>query len=249
MEQTDTRKLDCMRAGGQALGKIKQALHEFTHEGTTFAQIEAEAQRLIAQAGMKPSFSTVPGYDWATCVMKNDALCHGIPGDQVVENGDIITIDVGLINQGYHLDTTITFPVGTISSRERTFLEIGQRALNKSISLVKPGQSVYQLSRAMEKTTLEAGYGVVYQLTGHGVGEELHMEPAIPCVAVPQDKAVHLTVNQTIAVEIMYTMGSPDLVTDADGWTYRTKDRSISAMFEETVLVTATGHEVLTKSR
>lgn len=246
---TVSDKIKAMREGGRALGKIKAQLAAFAQPGKSFADIEDEAQRLIAQAGMKPSFSTVAGYDWATCIMKNDQLCHGIPTpDKVVREGDIVTIDVGLINQGYHLDTTTTVAIEPVSAEIEKFLTVGKKALNKAIAKVKPGASVYDVSYAMQQTVEKAGYDAVTQLTGHGVGEELHMEPSIPCVAVRGQKRVKLTPGQTIAVEIMYAQGSAQLTLDKDGWTYKTIDGSLSGMFEETILVTERGHEVLTAS-
>lgn len=235
-----------MIEGGAKLHRVKTALAAFTQVGVTFEAIEAEAQRLIKAEGVVPSFSTVPGYHWATCLMKNDELCHGIPVGKVVNDGDIITIDVGLINQGYHLDTTTTVAVGKVNSEVRRFLDVGRSSLKKAIAKAKVGSSVYDISRAMEKVVLEAGYGVVYQLTGHGIGKELHEEPSIPCVADRHDMAIKLTAGMTIAIEIMYTSGEPHLVIDDDGWTYRTADGSLGGMFEETVLVTEQGPRVLT---
>ncbi len=235
-----------MRSGGKILGQVRDTLVKFTEVGMTFADIEAEAQRLLKSAGVKPSFSTVPGYHWATCIMKNDSLCHGIPGKQLVAAGDLITIDIGCIQDGYHLDTTTSFAVAPVSKNVETFLSVGQHSLDKAIGVVTPGASVYDVSFAMEKVVTRHGYGCVYQLTGHGVGEELHMEPSIPCVAQKSDKRRQLTAGMTIAIEIMYTAGSPDLVLAADGWTYVTRDHSLSAMFEETVLVTDSGYEILT---
>lgn len=237
-----------MREGGAALGKIKADLQDFVKIGTTFEAIEDKAQSLIKKAGMEPSFSTVPGYHWATCVMKNDEVCHGIPKGKRVQDGDIITIDIGLINKGYHLDTTITFPVGTVSEETREFLEIGKKSLENAIAQAKVGNSVYDISFAMEKPLKRKGYGVVFQLTGHGVGEALHMEPAIPCSPSKSDKKIKLYEGQTLAIENMYTMGSPVLEEAEDGWTYVTVDGSLSGMFEETVLVTKDGPQVLTKS-
>ncbi len=242
-------RIEAMRVGGAALAQIKFKLRDFAQLGVSFIDIEKQATTLIIAANMQPSFSTVPGYHWSTCIMKNDALCHGIPDDQQIADGDIITIDVGLINQGFHLDTTISFGVGEITTKQRRFLEIGQKSLTKAIASARVGQSVYQISRAMEKVLLEENYGAVYQLTGHGVGKELHMEPTIPCVANPEDRMVRLTEGQTLAIEVMYAMGNPQLVVDADEWTFRTKDGSLTAMFEETVLVTAQGPEILTKGR
>lgn len=242
-----TDKISAMREGGAALAAIRNHLVSYTQVGTTFAEIEKEAQRLIKQAGMKPSFSTVPGYNWATCIMKNSEMCHGIPvSTKVVNDGDVITIDVGLINKGFHLDTTVTFQAGTTDAKTQEFLSIGKKALKKSITRVKAGASVYDLSYAMQHTVEKAGFDAVTQLTGHGVGEKLHMSPSIPCVAYRQDKKVLLKAGQTIAVEIMYAVGSAQLTVDKDGWTYKTIDGSLAAMFEETVLVTDKGFEILT---
>lgn len=241
-----TNKLKAMRVGGKLLGQIKHQLASFTQVGTTFEQIEAEAQRLIKAGGAKPSFSTVPGYDWATCIMKNDALCHGIPGQQTVADGDIVTIDVGLLYEGFHLDTTITLVVGQSSPQKEEFLAVGRKSLAKAISKVKAGATVFDVSRAMQKIVEAAGYSCVYQLTGHGVGGQLHEEPSIPCVASRSDKKIKFYEGQTVAVEIMYAMGEPHLVLDKDGWTYRTADGSLSGMFEETVAVTKKGAEILT---
>lgn len=247
MYSIDQSKIDNMRVGGRALASVRSSLVSFTQIGTSFIDIEKEAQRLIAQVGMKPSFSTVPGYSWATCLMKNAAMCHGIPNETLVEDGDVVTIDVGLINNGFHLDTTITFGVGDVSPINQQFIADGRSILTKAIARVKPGASVYDISHTIEKSLQRKGYGAVYQLTGHGIGKELHMTPNIPCVALKQDKRITLQAGQTIAVEVMYTAGHPELKLAQDGWTYITKDGSMSGMFEETVLVTGGGYEVLTR--
>jgi methionyl aminopeptidase len=243
-----TQKITAMREGGERLGRIKQQLAEFTHIGTTFEEIEDEAQRLIKEAGALPSFSTVPGYHWATCIMKNEGMEHGIPKNKKVEDGDIIKIDVGLIYDGYHLDTTTSFIVGSSTTEKELFLEVGQRALAKAINKARVGNAVYDISSAMQRVIEGAGYSCVHQLTGHGVGKNLHEDPSIPCLAQRSDKRIKLYEGQTIAIEPMYAMGDATLVIDEDGWTYKTKDGSLSGMFEETVLVTKDGPEILTAS-
>lgn len=235
-----------MRQGGQRLRQIKLDLKKFVKPGVSFEAIEAQAQKLIKQAGATPNFSLVPGYHWATCLMRNDELCHGIPRHKIVMDGDLFTIDIGLLYQGFNLDTTISFGVGKISSQVQKFLAVGQKTLADAIAQAKTGRSVHDISLALQQGVESQGYGAVYQLTGHGVGKELHMAPNIPCVAMTADKHKILTENQTIAIEIMYTMGDPALEVDADGWTFRTVDGSLSGMFEETVLVTKSGPEVLT---
>lgn len=248
MDTKTKNKIEAMREGGKALGHVKHELELFTRVGTSFEQIESLAQKLIKDAGMTPSFSTVPQYHWATCVMRNDEVCHGIPKGKYVEDGDVITIDVGLINKGFHLDTTVSFAVGNVSKEIIHFLEVGKESVYNAIKQAKAGNSVYDVSEAMVKPLDKNGYGAVFQLTGHGVGEQLHMEPAIPCLPVKSDKRVKLHQYQTLAIEVMYTMGNPYLVEDKDGWTYKTKDGSLSAMFEETVLVLENSQEILTKS-
>lgn len=245
----DTGKITAMRAGGKALGRVKRDLKAFTRVGVSFEEIEKEAQRLIRSAGYVPSFSTVPGYDWATCIMKNNELCHGIPKKKFVDDGDVITIDVGLISDGYHLDTTMTFAVGAVSKDVELFLERGRQIEDAAIAKAKLGNTIYDISFAMEKGLKKYNYGAVTQLTGHGIGKELHMEPAVPCVASRSDKRNKLHEGQTLAIEVMYTAGSAYVVEDADGWTYKTQDGSLSGMFEETVLITKNGPEVLTATR
>ncbi|MDQ3008488.1 MAG: type I methionyl aminopeptidase [bacterium] len=241
----DTAKITAMRVGGKKLASIRQELIHFTKSGTSFEEIEAEAQRLIKAAGAKPSFSTVTGYHWATCITKNAGVCHGIPQGKVVSDGDIITIDVGLIWDGYHLDTSDTVAVGGVPAKTKEFLEVGRRSLAKAIAEAYPGNTVYEISRAMQKVVERHGFGCVYQLTGHEIGTQLHGRP-VPCVAQKSDKRWVLQPGTTLAIEIMYTMGEPELVLDDDGWTYTTKDGSLSGMFEETVLVGTEWPEILT---
>lgn len=243
------KRIIAMRYGGKLLGEVKQELRAFTEVGSTFADIEAHAQLLIKAKGAQPSFSTVPNYHWATCIMKNDELCHGIPtSEKKVSDGDIITIDVGLIYNGYHLDTTTTFVVGTSSPEKDHFLEVGQKSLSKAINKARIGNTVYDISAAMERVVVSEGFSCVYQLCGHGIGQELHMEPEVPCIAQRRNKKDKLFEGQTLAIEIMYAVGDAYLTVDADKWTYRTADGSLSGMFEETVLITKNGPEVLTNS-
>lgn len=239
-------KIEAMRVGGQALAEIKRKLRLSAQIGISFLQIEKLAQQLIVQAGMKPSFSTVSGYKWATCIMKNDALCHGIPDGQLIEDGDLISIDVGLMCHGFHLDTSITFGVGKLTQLKQKILNIGQETLYKAIRKARAGTSVYQISKIIEDNLLAHSLGAVYQLTGHGVGEQLHQDPSIPCVADSHDKNNLLYHGQTLAIEVMCTAGKPDLIIDDDGWTYRTKDGSLSGLFEDTVLITQQGPMILT---
>ena len=242
------QKIQAMREGGRKLAFVRDSLVDFAQAGTTFTQIDQKAFELIAAQGAKANFAMVPGYKWATCLMKNDEVCHGIPThDKVVEPGDLIKIDVGLLWNGFHVDTTVSFWCGEVSDSKLQFLIHGQRSLDRAIAEAIPGNTVYDISFQMEKTLTRHNLGAVYQLTGHGIGKRLHEDPSIPCYAQKRDKREKLYEGQTIAIEVMYTQGKPDLVQDADGWTFRTKDGSLGGMIEETVLVTADGPEILTR--
>jgi methionyl aminopeptidase len=247
MEKNIQEKVVAMRVGGHKLARVRDALVKFTKAGMNFAEIEVEAQRLIKAEDCIPNFALVPGYHWATCIMRNDEMCHGIPSkDKLIRDGDLITIDVGLLYKEYNLDTTASFVIGSSPEKEE-FLAIGKKALAKAIERTKAGNTVYDVSFAMQKVIERHGYSMVYQLTGHGIGKKLHDDPAIPCIAQKSDKRKTLYEGQTICVEVMYAMGDAYLVLDKDGWTYRTEDGSLAGMIEETVLVTEKGPEILTK--
>ncbi len=241
------QKIFAMREGGHKLAHVRDRLVEFTQVGMSFAQIEKEARRLIHESGATPNFALVPDYHWATCIMRNDEMCHGIPSEtkKVVE-GDLLKIDVGLLNRGFNLDTTVSFIVGEAPQATKDFLFTAQKALAKAIQTAASGSTIFDISFAMQKEVERHGYSMVYQLTGHGIGKELHEEPYVPCIAQRRDKRLKLYVGQTLAIEVMCAMGKADLNVDADGWTYRTADGSLAAMIEETVLVTNNGPEVLT---
>jgi methionyl aminopeptidase len=244
------QQIAAMQVGGPILGAIRDQLIQELRVGQSFAEIEARAQILIRKAGARPSFSTVPGYDWATCVMRNHELCHGIPDSKKrVEDGDIITIDIGLLWEGFHLDTTTSVLVGDpeVYKQQVEFLRVGRAALAAAIAIAAPATSVYDLSRAMIEVLRAHSYQPVYQLTGHGIGASLHMEPSIPVLPQKADKKIKLSLGQTVAIEVMYTAGTAQLRVADDGWTYQTADGSLSGMFEETVLITPDGNSVLTQ--
>lgn len=246
----DPEKPGKMRESGKRLAEVKHALIDMVVPGLMFEEIEAEAQRLIKKVDSTPSFMTVDGYKYATCITKNEGCCHGLPLGHTVKDGDLITIDVGLVYNEYHSDTSYTVYAGNerkMPSDIRHFLAIGQQALDNAIDKARVGKSVYDISCAIQDTIEDAGYGAVYQLTGHGIGKTLHEDPYIPCVAYSQDKKQKLYDGQTIAIEPMYAMGNPYLILGHDKWTYQTRDKSLTGMFEDTVLITKDSPEILTR--
>lgn len=243
----NTQKQTLMFEGGAHLGTIKRELLAVVKAGVTPLEIDTLADQLIASYGDYPSFKTVRGYHHATCININDAVVHGIPSAVPFKAGDLVTIDVGLVHKGWHLDTSTTTQVPPVSNEISKFLQTGRDSVVAAIALALPGNSIYQVSEAMQKVIEGAGYNVIRDLTGHGVGKHLHEAPNIPCYTDPQTKNILIKPGQALAVEIMYSMGDYHLKTGTDGWTLYTVDGSLTAMFEESVFITETGYLVLTK--
>lgn len=241
-----TEKYQAMREGGKHLRRIKNQLQEFAVVGRLFSEVEELAQKLIRDCGAKPNFSLVPGYKWAICINKNEGIVHGLPNETIIEDGDLISIDLGLLWQNWNLDTSISFIAGKSTPEKDYFLAVGQKALRKTIDRAMPGNSIYDLSHEIEKTIKRAGFDPSGQLAGHYIGRKLHEDPLIPCVAHKADRKKIIKIGDTMAIEVMYAMGNCDLVLAEDGWTYETRDRSWSALFEDTIIITENGAEVLT---
>jgi len=217
--------------------------------GVKLSEIEKEAQFLIKAVGGKPSFATVPGYFWATCINLNEGLVHGVPDETAIKDGDIVSIDVGIYYQGYHTDTSISFIAGSghYPAHEK-FLAAGKEALKKGIAAATVGNRIGHISLAIEEVVKTAGYSPALNLTGHGVGRQLHEEPTIPCfVAKPISQTPPIKPGMTLAVEAIYLAGRPETVTDPDDhWTISSKDGKITAVFEETILTTPKTPVILT---
>jgi methionyl aminopeptidase len=242
----NTKKLELMAIGGQHLGQIKKELAKAIAAGVTPLEIDALADRLIAKAGDTPSFKTVKNYHHATCINVNAAVVHGIPNDRPFKPGDLVTIDVGLVHQGWHLDTSLTVQVPPLDPKVTRFLEAGQEAVSEALKQALPGKTIYDVSKAMQTVIEAAGYSVIRDLTGHGIGRALHEDPYVPCYADPAYRDWVIKPGQALAVEIMYAMGGHKLKLESDGWTLSTADGSLSAMFEETVFITPSGQSILT---
>lgn len=239
-----------MAEGGKKLGRINKALMDAVKIGGNAYEVEELANKLIAREGAEASFKMVPGYKWATCVNINDGLVHGIPSKDVVfHKGDVVSIDVGIYYKGFHTDTSDTKGL-EVDKQTRMFLEAGQKAQKKAISVAKPGGRIYDISKAMEDVIRGEGYTPIEALVGHGVGRELHEGPPIPCLVRASSEATpQITPGMVLAIEVMYAQGEPDVEITKDGWTIRMRDGKISALYEETVAVTPNGPLVLTEAK
>ncbi|MBU1326889.1 type I methionyl aminopeptidase [Patescibacteria group bacterium] len=246
-----------MAEGGRKLGSILTHLSDIASVGVTLNHIEQEAQKLIKESGGTPSFQTVSGYRWATCLCVNDVVVHGVPSEYVPKDGDILTIDIGMLYGGFHTDTAWTKIIGNresgIGNRERDekvrFLQVGEEALAKAISSARAGSRVGHISSAIQSTIESSGYSVVRTLVGHGIGRVLHEDPQIPGVMKgPIESTPVLLEGMTLAIEVIYALGKPSVIYEnKDGWSITTKDRSPSAVFEHTIAVNGRNSIILTK--
>ncbi len=244
-----------MKEGGEKLGMILEQLVEFAGVGVSLLDIDKKADELIAVSGGTASFKTVKGYKWATCECVNDVVVHGIPTSYILVDGDVLTIDIGLVYKGFHTDTAWTkivySPESIVDGKKEKFLNTGKLALERAIEQVKVGNRVGHISKVVQETIEGAGYSIVKSLVGHGVGRELHEEPQIPNY---QRGAIEntplLKEGMTIAIEPIYAMGKGEIVYDNDdGWTLASRDGSLTAVFEHSIAITANGPIVLTKAK
>lgn len=246
------QELLVMREGGKKLASILDALLAASIPGVVLQDIDLLAQKLIHAAGGTPSFQTVSGYKWATCLCVNDVVVHGVPSAYVLGDGDILTVDVGLLYKGLHTDTAWTKIIGDKEGKKRAeterFLKVGEEALWKAIAVARAGNRIGHISQEIHKTIKGAGFSVVRSLVGHGVGKKLHEAPQIPgFIAEPVERTPVLKAGMTIAIEVIYAMGKHDVIYDTgDGWSITTKDGSLSSVFEHTVAITTGDPLVLT---
>lgn len=240
-------EIKIMAEGGKKLAEVKNKLKEAVKEGVTAHEVDSLANNLIAKTGGEASFKKVPGYSWATCVNVNEGLVHGIPTEKIVfKKGDVVSVDIGLYYQGFHTDTSFTIAIDPLSEIEN-FLKTGEEALKKAIEKARVENYIYDISNAIEKTIETQGYSTIHALVGHGVGRELHEEPPIPCFTKGyREESPKITEGMVLAIEVMYTKGSPEVGKWPDGWTISMRDGKISALFEETVAVNSHGPIVLT---
>lgn len=236
-----------MRDNGRKLEQVVNKVLSEVKPGVTLQELEEVAVEKIEALGGEASFKKVPNYYWATCINLNEGVVHGIPDKTKIKKGDLVSVDAGFYSQGFNTDMARTIEVGT--KKRAQFLKAGQAALEAAIKQVKPGNRVGHLSEAIEEKIKNAGYQPVRNLTGHGVGRQLHQEPSIPCFVRESIKRTPLLKKgMVLAIEVIYTQGEPVLFMADDGWTIRTQDGKIAALFEETVAVGANGPLILTRN-
>ena len=238
-------ELEKMRVAGHIVGRVLARMSEIALQGVTTQELDAVAESLIREAGGIPSFKGYHGYPASICASVNEEIVHGIPRDRVLVEGDIVSIDVGAIWQGYHGDAAVTLAVGEISEPAAALMAATKAALEAGIAAVRDGVRLGDVSHAIERSAREAGCEVIREYGGHGIGREMHEPPSIRNWG-PPGGGLRLRQGMTICLEPMLTLGGYDTRVLQDGWTVVTADGSLSAHFEHTIAVTDDGAEILT---
>lgn len=213
--------------------------------GVRTSEIDQAVENYIRSKGALPSFKGYYGYPASTCISVNEQVVHGIPGDRVLQPGDIVGIDIGAFLDGYHGDGARTFAVGDVSPEAHRLMQVTRECLEKAIEKAVPGNRVGDISAAVQQHAEANGYGVVRQLVGHGIGRALHEEPQVPNFGNP-GHGPKLRPGMVLAIEPMVNQGTHEVYTLADEWTVVTQDHGLSAHFEHTVAITEQGPMVLT---
>jgi methionyl aminopeptidase len=242
-----TREIELMAEGGRILASTVQMLRREVKAGMSTLELDAIAESFIrSHPGAKPAFKGLYGFPGTLCTSINHEIVHGIPSrKRVLQDGDIISIDVGVGFEGYYTDSATTVPVGMVDEETRRLLDVTERSLAAGVAAPVPGNHLGDIGAAVQAVVEAAGFSVVRDLVGHGIGVEFHEEPQVPNYGKPK-RGLKLVPGLTLAIEPMVNVGGPTTRTMPDKWTIVTVDGSRSAHFEHTVAITESGHRVLT---
>jgi methionyl aminopeptidase len=240
-------EIETMARAGSVVASTLALLEELIQPGVTTAELDAAAEEFIRSHGGEPTFKGYRGYPAATCLSPNSMVVHGIPGKGTLEDGDILSVDVGVTLDGFVADSAWTYPVGAISPEAQRLLDVCRAALDAGIGEARVGNSIGDISEAVQTVTEAAGFSVIRSLVGHGVGRSMHEDPQVPNF-VSSYRGPELKEGMTLAIEPMITAGGPDVYIHDDDWSISTADRSLAAHFEHTVAVTAAGPRILTQT-
>jgi methionyl aminopeptidase len=243
-----TGEIDAMAQAGRVVADTLALLGENMRPGVTTQELDELAEEYIRSQGGAPTFKGYHGFPASICTSPNSMVVHGIPGAYRIEEGDLLSIDVGVTLNGFVADSAYTFAVGTINDETQRLLDVGQAALEAGIEQARAGNHIGDISAAVQRLTEEAGFSVVKSLVGHGIGRSMHEEPQIPNWGEP-GRGPLLAPGMTLAIEPMINAGSSEVVVAEDRWSISTDDGSLSAHFEHTVAVTEAEPRILTLAR
>lgn len=234
-----------MRRAGRVVGEMLATCRDAARPGVTTGELDRLARDVIERRGVRSNFLNYHGFPGVICASPNNVVVHGIPGAHRLKEGDILSIDCGAIYEGWHADAARTFPIGGVSAAARRLIEVTAESLQAGIEQLVEGNRVNDIGRAVQKVVEGAGYSVVREYVGHGIGQALHEEPKVPNFEQSR-QGIRLRPGIVLAVEPMVNLGRPETEMEDDGWTVVTADGTLSAHFENTIALTDDGPEVLT---
>ena len=241
-----THEIELLREAGRIVAKTHQYLQEFIKPGITTKQLDKLAEDFIKSCGATPSFKGLYGFPGSICISLNDMVIHGIPDNTVLKNGDIVKLDIGACYKGYHGDSAWTYAVGNISEEAKHLMKVTEESLYAGLEKVKPGNRLSDISHAIQVYLESHGCSTPRDYTGHGIGTEVHEDPMVPNYGAP-GKGPRLKKGMALAIEPMAHLGSCETEVLDDEWTVVTRDRSLAAHFEHTIVITDDGYEIMTK--
>lgn len=241
-------EIELMRKAGSILAKALKLAKEITKPELTTIELDSQLTRFVVENGGEMAFKGYRGFPANICVSINEELVHGIPGPRRIKSGDIVSIDVGVRYKNYYADAAITFGVGQISPKAQELIDITKKALELSISKIKPGVHLFEISAAIQDFVESKGFSVVRQYVGHGIGAQIHEDPQVPNYRISPEEQIDVILKPGIvlAIEPMVNEGTYNVETLSNNWTVVTSDRKLSAHFEHTVAVTSTSYDILT---
>lgn len=241
-----SHEIELMRQAGKLLEQVHNELKEYIKPGISTWEIDKAGEKIIRSLGCIPNFLNYNGFPASFCISINDEVVHGIPKkNRILRDGDIVSLDAGLIYKGYHSDAARTYGVGKISAEAQKLINVTRQSFFEGIKYAKAGNHLHEISAAIGAYAESFGYGVVRDLVGHGIGTSLHEDPQVPNFK-QRSRGIRLQPGMTLAIEPMINMGTPDVCWMDDDWTVVTEDGMLSAHYENTVLITDGEPEILT---
>jgi methionyl aminopeptidase len=240
------REIELLRESCRLAAEVLERAGELVKPGITTDEINTFVHDMTIKAGAYPSPLNYHGFPKSVCTSVNEVVCHGIPGNQVLREGDIINIDVTCLLNGYHGDTSRTFAVGAVSKEAKQLMDVTERAMDDGIAAAVPGGYFGDIGEAIQTLVDEFGYGIVREFCGHGIGRGFHEDPHVLHYR-SRSRGDRIREGMVFTVEPMLNLGGAGIYVEKDGWTVRTKDGSLSAQYEHTVAITRHGPEVLTR--
>ena len=238
-------EIDLMRRAGKITAAARALAGEMVRPGVTTREIDSAVEHFIRQQGAVPSFLNYNGFPASACISINDEVIHGIPGDRVLQDGDIVSVDVGAYVDGFHGDCAATFACGTISPEAQRLIDVTRQSFFEGIRFAKEGYRLYDISAAIQEYVESNGFSIVREFVGHGIGAHLHEDPAVPNYG-RKGRGPRLLRGMTLAIEPMVNAGKADIWQLSDGWTVKTQDGKYAAHYENTILITDGEPEILT---